>query len=80
MTKNFSTNQVNDLVPIVVTRMRHETFHEICDDLGFKYTAMQQALRRRGLLISVIKHNYKMGRSNDFSKWYLETKLCQFGL
>tara|TARA_R110000782_G_C14607940_1_gene391820 strand:+ start:136 stop:333 length:198 start_codon:yes stop_codon:yes gene_type:complete len=61
MAKETTTEEMNKIVPLVVAKMEHQSFQSICDELGRSYQSLQQALRRRGLLISIIKYNYKRG-------------------
>ena len=59
MGQETTTEEMNRIVPIVVAKMEHQTFKSICDELGRSYQSLQQALRRRGILISMVKYGYK---------------------
>jgi biotin operon repressor len=59
MGKETTTAEMNRIVPMVVAKMENQSFQSICDELGRSYQSLQQALRRRGILISIVKHGYK---------------------
>ena len=49
------------IVNKAILMMKHKSFANICDELGYAYNTLQHALRRRGYLISMIKYKYKNG-------------------
>ena len=59
MGKETTTAEMNRIVPMVVAKMENQSFQSICDELGRSYQSLQQALRRRGILISLVKYEYK---------------------
>ena len=59
MGQETTTEEMDRIVPLVVAKMEHQSFQSICDELGRSYQSLQQALRRRGILISMVKYGYK---------------------
>ena len=59
MGQETTTEEMDKIVPVVVAKMEHQSFQSICDELGRSYQSLQQALRRRGILISMVKYGYK---------------------
>jgi|TARA_R110000744_G_scaffold204690_3_gene323495 ABC-type Fe2+-enterobactin transport system substrate-binding protein len=59
MAQETTTEEMDKIVPVVVAKMEHQSFQSICDELGRSYQSLQQALRRRGILISMVKYGYK---------------------
>tara|TARA_R110002110_G_scaffold155516_1_gene349942 strand:+ start:479 stop:703 length:225 start_codon:yes stop_codon:yes gene_type:complete len=59
MGQETTTEEMDKIVPLVVAKMEHQSFQSICDELGRSYQSLQQALRRRGMLISMVKYGYK---------------------
>jgi len=74
MGKETTTAEMNRIVPMVVAKMENQSFQSICDELGRSYQSLQQALRRRGILISIVKHGYK--KKKPTYEEYLKNRVC----
>jgi hypothetical protein len=62
---NKSTKEeMDDVVILAVNMMRDHSFADICKRLGRSYNSVQQAMRRRGILVSLVKFSYKKGKIN----------------
>ena len=59
MGQETTTEEMDKIVPVVIAKMEHQSFQSICDELGRSCQSLQQALRRRGILISMVKYGYK---------------------
>ena len=62
MQLNKSTKaEMDDVVILAVEMMRDHSFADTCKSLGRSYNSVQQAMRRRGILVSLVKCSYKKG-------------------
>ena len=62
---NKSTKaEMDDVVILAIEMMRDHSFADICKRLGRSYNSVQQAMRRRGILVSLVKCSYRKGKIN----------------
>jgi len=62
---NKSTKEEMDgVVILAVKMMRDHSFADTCKSLGRSYNSVQQAMRRRGILVSLVKFSYRKGKIN----------------
>jgi len=59
MNRSTTPEEMDEICAKVVAMLEFQTFQSICDELGRSYQSVQQALRRRGILISMVKYGYK---------------------
>ena len=63
---NKSTKEEMDgVVILAVKMMRDHSFDDVCKILGRSYNSVQQAMRRRGILVSLVKFSYRKGKINE---------------